>query len=81
VPRWNVAGTNLSPINCSQVTISLINSAGATYYNLGTHANAGATASAVRLPSTIQTGSRVKVACSTNIFFAISGTNPAVALP
>ena len=80
-PRWNVAGTNLSPINCSQVSISLINSAGTTYYNLGTHANTGATASAVRLPATIQTGSRVKVACSTNIFFAISGTNPAVAAP
>ncbi|MFI0400740.1 MAG: M12 family metallo-peptidase [Thiolinea sp.] len=79
--RWNVAGTNASPINCSQVNISLINGTGVSYANLGTHTNNGATASTVRLPTTIQTGSRVKVACSNNIFFAISGRTPQVAAP
>ncbi|MFZ1342481.1 hypothetical protein [Thiothrix eikelboomii] len=78
---WNVAGTNASPINCSQVNISLINATGVAYANLGTHNNTGITANTVRLPATIQTGSRVKVACSNNIFFAISGRNPAVAAP
>lgn len=78
---WNVAGTNVSPINCSQVNISLINSTGVAYANLGTHNNTGITANTVQLPATIQTGSRVKVACSNNIFFAISGRNPAVAAP
>ncbi|WP_143594417.1 M12 family metallo-peptidase [Thiothrix eikelboomii] len=78
---WNVAGTNASPINCSQVNISLINATGVAYANLGTHNNTGITANTVRLPATIQTGSRVKVACSNNIFFAISGRNPTVAAP
>ena len=78
---WNVAGTKASPINCSNVNISLINGTGVAYANLGTHGNTGITVNTVQLPATIQTGSRVKVACSNNIFFAISGTNPAVAAP
>ncbi|TXH68619.1 MAG: hypothetical protein E6Q83_12935 [Thiothrix sp.] len=77
--KWNVAGTNNSPINCLNVNISLVNSTGVSYANLGTHTNSGTTT--VNLPTTIQTNSRVKVACSNNIFFAISGRAPAVAAP
>lgn len=76
---WNVARTNESPISCSSVDISIINASGVSYHNLGRHPNNGKTSSLLQLPSNITTGSRIKVACSNNIFFAVSGTTPFVA--
>ncbi|MEZ5535572.1 MAG: M12 family metallo-peptidase [Thiolinea sp.] len=79
--RWDVAGTNISPINCANVNISLINGSGTAYANLGTYANNGYAVTTIKAPATLQANTRAKVACSNNIFFAISSTNPAVAAP
>jgi hypothetical protein len=80
VIRWNVAGTNTAPINCTQVDINLMSGKGIQYANLGRYTNNGSSPT-LSLPSTILANSRVKVSCSNNSFFAISGANPAVAAP
>lgn len=72
---WDVAGTTVSPVNCSNVDISLTTDGGNTFTQLMagiTIENDGA--EDVLIPSTINnsTTARFKVKCSDNIFFDIS---------
>ncbi|HMT94275.1 reprolysin-like metallopeptidase [uncultured Thiothrix sp.] len=79
--RWNVAGTNASEFNCPTVDIGITTNNGASFSTLALYAtNNGART--VRLPSTLPTKSHIRVICSggKNIFFAISGTNPRLAI-
>ncbi|MGL6150854.1 MAG: zinc-dependent metalloprotease family protein, partial [Aeromonas sobria] len=68
---WDVAGTDQAPISCSKVDISVTQDEGANWRMLaaGQSNNGAAT---VTLPANLTSSVRLKVACSDNIFFAIS---------
>ncbi len=68
---WDVAGTTLAPINCSKVDLFITQNEGASWSNLAvSQPNSGA--ATVTLPADLASAARLKVACSDNIFFAIS---------
>ncbi|MCK5895379.1 MAG: hypothetical protein KAG20_01170 [Cocleimonas sp.] len=73
--RWNEAGTNWAPINCNYVDIKLLAEDG-TSQNLllKTHNDSS---QYLTIPSTIKATNktRIMVACSDNIFFALSKGN------
>ncbi|MEZ5537264.1 MAG: M12 family metallo-peptidase [Thiolinea sp.] len=72
---WNVAGTDQTPINCSQVDIAYTNDQGKTFTDLlANTANDGS--ATVQLDKTAQ---HIRVKCRNNIFFALSGTAPHIA--
>ncbi|MGL6463340.1 reprolysin-like metallopeptidase [Aeromonas hydrophila] len=68
---WDVAGTTLAPINCSKVDLFITQNEGTSWSNLAvSQPNSGA--ATVTLPADLASAARLKVACSDNIFFAIS---------
>ncbi|MFB2858522.1 reprolysin-like metallopeptidase [Aeromonas hydrophila] len=68
---WDVAGTTLAPISCSKVDLFITQNEGASWSNLAvSQPNSGA--ATVTLPADLVSAARLKVACSDNIFFAIS---------
>lgn len=74
---WNVAGTTSAPISCSQVDILVSSDGGNTYphaVELAT-ANDGSESITVPggIPSTVQ--ARLRVQCSTSVFFDISNAD------
>ncbi|MGL5327356.1 MAG: reprolysin-like metallopeptidase [Aeromonas sp.] len=69
---WNVAGTDQPPINCSRMDLALTQNGGVTWTTLASGlANNGSTS--VVLPASLTSTARLKLACSNNIFFSISG--------
>lgn len=75
---WNVANTHLAPIHCSHVDIDVTDDGGNRFTNLirNTPNDGSAT---VTLPATLGSTATIRVKCSNNIFFALSGTQPPVA--
>lgn len=75
---WNVANTNVAPVNCATVSIWLSLDGGFTYpYRLA--ASVPNTGSAqVTAPDAAIPAARVMVRCATSIFFDISNTNFAI---
>jgi hypothetical protein len=71
---WNVAGSNLAPVSCSSVQISLSTNGGTTFPTtlLASTPNDGSEAVTVPATPTAGATARVKVACVGNVFFAIS---------
>ncbi|MFM5500480.1 reprolysin-like metallopeptidase [Aeromonas veronii] len=68
---WDVAGTTLAPISCSKVDLFITQNEGTSWSNLAvSQPNSGA--ATVTLPADLASSARLKVACSENIFFAIS---------
>ncbi|WP_250894699.1 reprolysin-like metallopeptidase, partial [Aeromonas dhakensis] len=68
---WDVAGTNLAPISCSKVDLFLTQNEGTSWSSLAvSQPNSGS--ATVTLPADLASAARLKVACSDNIFFAIS---------
>ncbi|HHQ4476674.1 TPA: reprolysin-like metallopeptidase [Aeromonas veronii] len=68
---WDVAGTTVAPISCSKVDISVTQNEGLSWATLATsQPNSGS--ATVTLPGNLTSSVRLKVACSDNIFFAIS---------
>ncbi|MBL0636854.1 reprolysin-like metallopeptidase [Aeromonas dhakensis] len=68
---WDVAGTSLAPISCSKVDLLLTQNEGASWSSLAvSQPNSGS--ATVTLPADLASDARLKVACSDNIFFAIS---------
>ncbi|HDZ8833093.1 reprolysin-like metallopeptidase [Aeromonas dhakensis] len=68
---WDVAGTNLAPISCSKVDLLLTQNEGTSWSSLAvSQPNSGS--ATVTLPADLASAVRLKVACSDNIFFAIS---------
>ncbi|TNH74968.1 hypothetical protein CF141_10080 [Aeromonas hydrophila] len=68
---WDVAGTTLAPISCSKVDLFITQNEGTSWSNLAvSQPNSGAVT--VTLPADLASAARLKVACSDNIFFAIS---------
>jgi hypothetical protein len=76
---WDVAGTNLAPINCANVDIDLIDFSadGATYsvYPLGTSPNDGSALVTVNPADSQHFNGRIRVKCSDNIFYDLSDTD------
>lgn len=71
VVSWDVAGTSLAPISCSKVDLLLTQNEGARWSSLAvSQPNSGS--ATVTLPADLASDARLKVACSDNIFFAIS---------
>lgn len=79
--KWDVAGTQNAPINCTAVDILLSDDGGYTYpYILDTNvANIGQ--ANVKLPTIITTTARIKVKGHDNIFFDLSNYNFAIDNP
>ncbi|WP_033135585.1 reprolysin-like metallopeptidase [Aeromonas finlandensis] len=68
---WDVAGTNVAPISCSKVDLFVTQDEGANWTTLAAgQPNSGS--ATVTLPAGLTSSVRLKVACSDNIFFAIS---------
>ena len=72
---WNVAGTDLSPISCSAVDITLSTDGGSTYSVTLAAGVANSGSRSVTVPAAPTTSARVKVQCAGNIFFDISNAN------
>lgn len=72
---WNVANTNIAPVNCANVNLLLSADGGLTYPTIvatGVPNNGAAT---VTVPNIATTTARIQVACAGNIFFDISNAN------
>ena len=75
--QWNVANTNQAPINCAAVDIAYTHD-GTSFNDLLTNTpNDGA--ADITLPANISGKTYIRVQCSDNIFFALSGVNFPVA--
>lgn len=75
---WHVANTHLAPIHCSHVDIAVTDNQGQSFTSLLRNSpnNGNAT---VRLPTTLGNSAHIRVKCSNNIFFALSGTQAPIA--
>ncbi len=72
---WDVANTNISPVNCPNVDIDLSTDAGQTWpVSLASSVPNSGSAS-ILVPSVSTSQARVRVNCSNNIFFNISPGN------
>ncbi len=70
---WNVAGTNLAPISCSQVDILISTDGGLTYPFTALAATPNDGSADIVVPAgTETTEARLRVQCTGNIFFDIS---------
>ena len=78
---WNVANTNASPVNCSQVNIRLSIDGGNTYPYLLAASTPNDGSQSVTLPDTPTTQARIKVEAVGNIFFDISDVNFTIPCP
>jgi len=70
--RWNVADTNMAPINCGQVDIALSSDAGINFDLILAEGTPNDGEAEVLVPSSSNSAARLKVHCSDNIFFAIN---------
>jgi hypothetical protein len=74
--QWDVASTNLPPISCANVDIAASQNNGRIFTTLLTNTPNDGTVT-VNIPSWLATNqTRIRVKCSTDIFFAMSATNP-----
>lgn len=93
--RWDVADTNNSTVNCQRVDIGVTDVAGRFFGNLSTGLSVPNTPTLmtvspplaekeVTIPATVVSSAggqvRIRVKCSTSLFFGLSGTDPAVHL-
>jgi hypothetical protein len=72
---WNVANTTASPVSCANVDILLSIDGGNTYPITLASNTPNDGSQTITVPSNITTQARVKVFCSSNIFYDISNTD------
>jgi hypothetical protein len=72
---WSVNSTNLAPISCANVKISLSTDGGQTFPTVLTASTANDGTEVLTIPNTATTTARVKVEAVGNIFFDISNAN------
>jgi hypothetical protein len=72
---WNIANTNVAPVNCLNVNILLSTDGGFTYpVTLATNTPNDGT-QAITVPNNVGTTCRIKVEAADNIFYDISNVN------
>jgi hypothetical protein len=72
---WNVANTDVAPINCSLVTILLSSDGGATYPDTLASAVPNTGTYPITVPNRVTTRARVMVIAHDHIFFDVSNFN------
>ena len=72
---WDVANTTAAPVSCANVSILLSTNAGLTFPNVLAASSPNDGSQSVLLPNSTTSSGRIKVACSTNIFFDINNAN------
>jgi hypothetical protein len=72
---WNIAGTDVAPINVANVKISLSTDGGLTYPTVLIASTPNDGTESVTIPSTPSTTARIKVEALAHIFFDISNAN------
>jgi hypothetical protein len=72
---WNVANTTAAPITCPLVDITLSTNGGTTFPTVLAAATPNDGTESVIAPNITTTTARVKVKCTSNVFFDISNTN------
>jgi hypothetical protein len=72
---WDVANTNLSPINCQSVNILLSVDGGFTYPHILISKTNNDGAESVLLPNVLSSTARIMVEADSNVFFDINNAN------
>jgi hypothetical protein len=72
---WSVNSTNLAPINCARVKITLSTDGGLTFPIVLSDSTANDGTEALVIPAVSTTTARIKIEAVGNIFFDISNTN------
>ncbi|RYY58121.1 MAG: T9SS type A sorting domain-containing protein, partial [Chitinophagaceae bacterium] len=78
---WNVAGSDVAPVSCSQVNILLSRDGGQTFPVTLATATANDGSEEVTIPSGLTTQARIKIQSVGNIFFDINDVNFEVKVP
>ncbi|MEP7263644.1 MAG: reprolysin-like metallopeptidase [Bacteroidota bacterium] len=72
---WNVASTNVAPVNCTNVNILLSIDGGNTFPTALSLSTANDGSESITIPGTVTSSARIKVESVGNIFFDMSNTN------
>ncbi len=75
---WDVAGTNLTPVNCANVKISLSTDRGFTFPTVLLASTLNTGSAQVTLPEIQTTSARIKVEAVGNVFYDISDVDFAI---
>ncbi|NCT73191.1 MAG: T9SS type A sorting domain-containing protein [Chitinophagaceae bacterium] len=78
---WSVANTNVAPINCTNVKITMSTDGGLTYPTVLAASTPNDGSEALVIPVGLTTTARIKIEAVGNIFFDISNQNFSVTAP
>ena len=72
---WNVAGTNLAPVSCSNVMVLLSLDSGWTYPDTLVYSTPNTGSVSIKVPDTLTTAARIRINGIGNVFYDISNNN------